>query len=159
MRFHAMLAAMAIGVAALAAGSGSAAPPPTETVDPAKLPFQVTVPPGLRVEELRGPDFLVFYFNQGDQTYAGAYLGFAPSYKGDRPKTHNGISQLVRCENGRPVEREALFYIGDAGRDDYIHAWTAPVPGQDISESESILLSIRVPGVNDGLTRDKLKAC
>lgn len=147
-----------VGLAAtgfVATGAGAQS---TQVIPISKLPFQVDLPAGFAVEGYDGPDFSVYYLRRGGVTYLGAYDGFAPSFKGARPRP-GGVSQTVTCEREYATGREALFHVG-SNPDWFIHAWMPS--GLDETErttSERLLLSLRVPGKNAGLKPGELKSC
>jgi hypothetical protein len=145
------------GLVALLLATGAAAQA-THTVPPSRLPFQVDLPPGFAVEGYDGPDFSVYYLRKAGVTYLGAYDGFAPSFKGERPKA-GGISQTVTCEREYATGREVLFSVG-ANPDWFIHAWMpSGLDEKERAVSERVLLSLRVAGKNAGLKPGELKPC
>jgi hypothetical protein len=118
-------------------------------------PFQVTLPDGVSTRVQRGPDFTVFYFDQGDVTFAGAYLGNYPMFSPD--PNGGAIQQKVECKGAVVVKREILLPLKYERSTSYIHAWT--VAGADPATAEAILRSIRWPGKNDGVGSTPLMAC
>ena len=155
--------AVALGAVGLCLGGwGAAQAQKGVDVDPSQLPFHVSLPPGFHVEKTLGPDFDVYYFERGDRTYAGAYVGFAPSfpvkYRGtgaDR-QPDGRVQQLVSCSGGQPVKREVLFVV----RPNYlVHTWTIDVGPSERGKAEDILLSIGFSGWERPLTRAALEPC
>ncbi len=132
----------------------------TKIVASNRLPFHVDLPTGFHVEHLVGPDFDVYYFNQGKRSFAGAYVGTAPHFHDPCPEKE--VCQSVVCVDHRPVRREVLYLIK---QDPYrfpisLHAWTNEVANaQERGKAEAILLSIRGPGHGDALSIDQLKSC
>src|SRR5262249_30981992 len=117
------------------------------------LPFEVTLPAGVKTVKQAGPDFDVYYFNLNNKTLAGAYFGWAPQFDIQRTSSSDGrpigpVQQTVACTNGAVVRREVLLVVpeGSDGQT-YIHAWT--VEGADRTLAEAILTSIHVPKKND----------
>ncbi len=119
------------------------APDPEAT----SLPFEVALKPGISVRVSEGPDFDVYYFQRGEHTLGGAYVGFAPDFpKGSLPGrkriVEGGIEQIVDCEGDRAVSRQLLI----PRQGGVIHAWSLNGDAAERAEAEAILASIHPDG-------------
>ena len=144
------VAAVALAVLLAPASGALADPPPAPIVDPAALPFAVTLPPGVTVAMSNGPDFTVYYFQKGEQTLGGAYVGYAPQFGADlqSPGAATGFSeQRVKCDHGHILSREIAIRFAQ-GSTEIVHAWTVEGPPQDAdaATADAILATLHPPG-------------
>ena len=122
-----------------------------------KLPFAVTLHPGVTTEVSRGPDFTVYYFRKGPVTYAGAYVGNFPMFS---PDPNGGpVQQKVECQGTIPVRREVLLVLKYERGNAYVHAWTVGGSQANRVIGLNILQSIHMVGQNSGLSSVPLKTC
>ncbi len=146
-----VLAGLGVGLAMLVAGSAAMA----ETN--AKPPFEVTLPAGVTTLVNPGPGSTVYYFQKGQVTYAGAYVGNFPTFK---PDPNGGpVQQKVHCQGGTVLRREVLLVLKYPQGNAYVHAWTVGGAQANRLTGLAILRSIRMLGQNDGLASVPLKTC
>jgi hypothetical protein len=132
-----------------------------ETIDLKEVPFHVRLPPGFHVERRMGPDFDVYYFNRGDKTFVGAYIGFAPGFptkyvgEGMERRPEGRLQQVVSCSGSDVMRRDVLFVMNPG----FVHAWRLAVSAAERTEADAILLSIGFDDWPTPLTAAQLKRC
>jgi hypothetical protein len=119
----------------------------------------VTLPPGVKAEKRRGPDFDLFYFATGVKDAKGkprqilfAYIGFAPSFPNTAPK---GTPQMKEMANGYSARTcrwktkgggvccEALVSTGRTDWAKYVHFVYTDLTAAEAKAAEEIIASVR----------------
>lgn len=120
----------------------------------------VALPPGVKAEKRRGPDFDLFYFTMAGKDAKGkprqilfAYIGFAPSFPNAAPK---GTPQMKEMANGYSARTcrwktkngrlccEALVGTGRTDWAKYVHFVYTDLTAAEEKTAEEIIASVRV---------------